>query len=138
MRVKAGDAIWSHTRNMMKSLFFLAAGLGLLVFAPANAAEGGDPARGHAFARQYCSRCHSVEAHKLKSPVAEAPPFATFSRYWPLEDLEESLAEGIMVGHAKYPMPVFQLGPEQIADLIAYLHTIQEPAEGQPQTKPGI
>ena len=91
-------------------------------------ASNGDPARGHAFARQYCSKCHSVEAHKLKSPVAEAPPFATFSRYWPLEDIEEALAEGIMVGHNKYPMPVFQLGPDEIADLISYLRTIQEPA----------
>ncbi len=94
-----------------------------------QAADTGDAARGHTFARSYCSPCHAVEAHQLKSPVREAPPFATFSRYRPLENLAKSLSEGIMVGHNKYPMPVFQLGPGEIADLIAYLRTIQAPPE---------
>jgi cytochrome c len=98
---------------------------------PADAQDSGDPVKGHAFARQYCSRCHAVEKEQAKSPVGEAPPFSTFAQYWPLEDLEESLAEGIMVGHEKYPMPVFQLGPEEIANLIAYLRTIQQPAKPQ-------
>lgn len=114
-------------RMLRSTILTLIIGSVALGVSQAQAGDG-DPARGHAFARQYCSKCHSVEAHKLKSPVAEAPPFATFSRYWPLEDLEESLAEGIMVGHNKYPMPVFQLGPDEIADLISYLQTIQEPA----------
>lgn len=87
----------------------------------------GDPARGKALAEQYCARCHSIERGK-ESPVPEAPPFSTFAQRWPLENLEEALAEGIMVGHDKYQMPVFQFDPDQIADFIAYLRTIQEPA----------
>lgn len=98
----------------------------------ARAGSDGDAVRGHEFARNYCSHCHAVEAHELKSPVPEAPPFPTFSRYWPLENLGKSLAGGIMVGHNKYPMPVFQLGPDEIANLIAYLRTIQEPQEINP------
>ena len=111
-------------------------GIGLVVVAGAIAvpfflrshdAPHGNVARGHALAVQYCSRCHAVEPGKT-SPVADAPPFYTLAQHWPLEDLEESLAEGIMVGHEKQQMPVFQLEPEQIADLIAYLRTIQVPA----------
>jgi mono/diheme cytochrome c family protein len=120
----------------MKGLSILLTGLALLRVLPALANDG-DAGRGHEFARAYCSRCHAVERHKLKSPVREAPAFATFSRYWPLENLAKSLSEGIMVGHNKYPMPVFQLGPDEIADLIAYLHTIQEPpAPGTTPPKP--
>ena len=121
----------------MKAITLGLAGLAMLLSAVPALAEEGDAARGHEFARKYCSRCHAVERHKLKSPVREAPPFANFSRYWPLENLSKSLSEGIMVGHNKYPMPVFQLGPEEIADLIAYLRTIQEPpAPSETPAKP--
>lgn len=95
----------------------------------------GSVARGHALAAEYCSRCHSIERGQ-QSPVKEAPPFSSFAQRWPLENLEESLAEGIMVGHEKYQMPVFQFTPEQIQDFIAYLKTIQEPAPNAPQTSP--
>jgi cytochrome c len=106
----------------------LAAGIAFVPFA-INRSQVADKsvARGHALAVEYCSRCHAVEPGK-KSPVADAPPFYTFAQRWPLDDLEESLAEGIMVGHEKYPMPVFQFDADQIHDFIAYLKTIQEPA----------
>lgn len=100
--------------------------------ADAEAVPTGDAARGHEFAKSYCSPCHAVEAHELTSRVPEAPAFATFSRYWPLDKLRKSLSAGIMVGHDKYPMPVFQLGPQEIADLIAYLRTIQEAPPEKP------
>ncbi|MFZ1988709.1 MAG: c-type cytochrome, partial [Alphaproteobacteria bacterium] len=122
---------------MMRGLAFGLTGLVSVLWALPALASDGDAARGHEFAREYCSRCHAVERHKLRSPVREAPPFATFSRYWPLENLAKSLSEGIMVGHNKYPMPVFQLGSDEIADLIAYLRTIQEPpAPGTNPAKP--
>ena len=108
-----------------------------LLTSQAQAGDGGAAARGHAFARQYCSKCHSVEAHQLKSPAPEAPPFATLSRYQSLDKLQSLLSEAITVSHGKYPMPVFQLGPDEIADLIAYLRTIQEPANpAVPSAKP--
>ena len=96
-----------------------------------HAKAEGSVARGHALAVEYCSRCHAVERGK-QSPVPDAPPFSTFAQRWPLENLEESLAEGIMAGHEKYQMPVFQFDPDQISDLIAYLRTIQEPAPKAP------
>ncbi len=39
---------------------------------------------------------------------------------YPVDDLQEALAEGIMVGHDA-EMPQFELDPEEIDDLLAYL-----------------
>ena len=91
----------------------------------AHADDQGDPKRGHAIARKYCSRCHAVERDARKSPVADAPPFSTLASKWPLEDIEEALAEGIMVGHEGVQMPEIELDPPEIDDFIAYLRTIQ-------------
>ncbi len=89
-----------------------------------GADQGGAPHAGRAMAQDLCARCHAVE-ETGDSPLADAPPFRTFSQMWPLHYLEEALAEGIMVGHPLYQMPVFQFTPSEIADLIAYLETIQ-------------
>lgn len=74
---------------------------------------------GKSIAEKYCSRCHAVEPDSA-SPHKSAPPFQTLSRKWPLSYLEESLAEGITVGHPD--MPEFKFEPEQISDLLTYLH----------------
>jgi mono/diheme cytochrome c family protein len=42
---------------------------------------------------------------------------------YPVEDLQESLAEGIMTGHPT--MPEFRLEPDQINDVISYLKTLE-------------
>lgn len=124
-----------NARIWVAAALLVAAGLGggayLFLKDRGGAKQEGDPLRGKALAEQYCSRCHSTERGK-ESPVPDAPPFSTFAQRWPLENLEEALAEGIMVGHDKYQMPVFQFDPDQIADFIAYLRTIQEPAPKEP------
>lgn len=89
----------------------------------ADAAEG-NPDKGREIALDKCSRCHAV-VPGAESPVAEAPRFETLGQMWPIDYLEEALAEGIMVGHEQYQMPVFQFTTEEIADLIAYLKSIQ-------------
>ncbi len=112
-------------------------GLGLIpfVFNRAQSAHR-SVARGHALAVEYCARCHAVDPNGT-SPVADAPPFPTLGQRYPVDDLEESLAEGIMAGHEKYPMPVFQFDADQIHDFIAYLKTIQVPAaKGSAPAKP--
>lgn len=76
---------------------------------------------GRLFARKQCARCHSI-GKEGNSPFEKAPPFRTFSEKWPLESLEEALAEGIVVGHAS--MPEFKLAPRQIGALISYLKTL--------------
>jgi hypothetical protein len=58
-----------------------------------------------------------------ESPLRIAPPFRTLHLRYPVEDLAESLAEGIMTAHRA--MPQFQLDSGQIVDLIAYLKSLE-------------
>jgi len=78
--------------------------------------------RGLIFVRTNCSHCHSVE-RVGESPLRVAPPFRTLHERYPVESLQESLAEGIVTGHPS--MPEFQLDPGQVADVIAYLKSLE-------------
>ncbi|HXG78159.1 MAG TPA: cytochrome c [Methyloceanibacter sp.] len=97
------------------------------------AAEKGEAGRGEALVRENCSRCHAI-GKEGESPHPEAPPFRTLSRKYPIEDLAESLAEGIFSGHPD--MPIFVFSPQDVTAIIEYLKSIQEmqppadPAEG--------
>lgn len=83
---------------------------------------GADPvADGAALVRQNFSICHAVTEDDA-SPNPRAIPFRFLGRLYPIEQLEEALAEGIMVSHQ---MPEFVLEAEQVAALIQYLNAIQ-------------
>lgn len=97
------------------------------VFAAAFAATGlaqQDPriARGRQFAEANCAMCHQIDRFG-ESPLAIAPPFRTLHERYPVEDLEEALAEGVVTGHPT--MPQVSLDSAQIADFIAYLKTLE-------------
>ncbi len=78
-------------------------------------------ARGLALVEANCSRCHAVGETGL-SPLPAAPPFRQLHELYPVEDLAEALAEGIMTGHPA--MPEFVFAPDQIEDVITYLKTL--------------
>jgi cytochrome c len=78
--------------------------------------------RGLTFVRTNCSRCHSIDKVS-PSPLNIAPPFRTLHIRYPVEHLEEALAEGITTGHPT--MPEFKLQPDQIGDVIAYLKSLE-------------
>jgi cytochrome c len=112
--------------------FALAAGLMCLsVSRPATAAEKGLADKGKVIVTKHCSRCHAVGV-KGESPHPQAPPFRTLSSKYPVEDLAESLAEGIVSGHPE--MPVFVFTPHEIDAIIAYIQSIQtaQPANAEP------
>jgi cytochrome c len=90
----------------------------------AISAEALSPAaqRGEVFVLTHCSRCHSIDK-VTESPLKIAPPFRTLHQRYPVESLQESLAEGIVTGHPT--MPEFRLDPGQIADVIAYLKSLE-------------
>lgn len=96
--------------------------LGSSVRDEAGDGVGVDTEAGRQFAQRNCARCHAV-GQKGNSPIASAPPFRTFAKLWPLESIEEALAEGIVMDHPS--MPEFTLTPRQINNFIAYLKTIQ-------------
>ena len=85
-------------------------------------------AHGHDLVRKNCSACHAI-GETGDSPLPLAPPFRTLSRKYPVEDLQESLAEGIVSGHPA--MPQFRFTPADVNDLIAYLKSIQTPQQSQ-------
>lgn len=83
-------------------------------------------ARGRAIVAELCAGCHAVEGAG-PSPVADAPPFSTLSRNYPVAHLAEALAEGIVVNHPEVDMPEFVFEPVEIDAIIAFLESVQEP-----------
>lgn len=98
-----------------------------------EAMEPGDPwgvpgsaARGEALADMRCSSCHAV-GRSGPSPMAAAPPFRGLAQRYPVAQLQESLAEGLVTAHPA--MPQVELEADDIADLIAYLDSVGSSAE---------
>lgn len=69
-----------------------------------------------------CSRCHSIDKVS-ESPLKIAPPFRTLHLHYPIENLQEPLAEGVVTGHPT--MPEFRFDPGEVGDIIAYLKTLE-------------
>jgi mono/diheme cytochrome c family protein len=78
--------------------------------------------RGVVIARTYCMRCHSIDKVS-PSPLTAAPPFRDLHKKYPVERLEEALAEGVVTGHPA--MPEFRFEADQIGDFIAFLNTLK-------------
>ena len=95
---------------------------GFLICARAIEAQEPMIQRGRAFAQANCARCHAI-GRSGESPLPKAPPFRTLHKRYPVDDLEEALAEGIRTGHPA--MPEFVLDKHQIRDLISYLKSLE-------------
>lgn len=78
--------------------------------------------RGQTLARTYCASCHAID-RTSPSPLTIAPPFRELHRRYAVENLSESLAEGIMTGHPS--MPQFRFDPDQVEDFIAFLKSLE-------------
>jgi cytochrome c len=101
----------------------IAGAAGALLFA-VTGAQAQDPAaqRGLMFVRTHCAQCHAID--KISpSPLRAAPPFRALHLRYPVENLQEALAEGIVTGHPS--MPEFRLDIGQVADVIAFLKTLE-------------
>lgn len=105
-----------------------AAFLAVLALGAADARAASEPLspraqRGLVFARTNCVKCHAIGLSG-ESPLPIAPPFRTLHTRYPVDNLAEALAEGIVTGHPS--MPEFQLDGAQIDDLLAYLKTLEK------------
>ena len=107
---------------MKTSAAVLSAACLLAVAQPACAAD--DLKRGEELLRRDCGACHAT-GKAGDSPRKEAPAFRTLSQRYPIEQLEESLGEGIMSGHPD--MPEFSFDADDVSAIIAYLNSIQQP-----------
>ncbi len=78
--------------------------------------------RGVTLARTHCAQCHSID-RLSPSPLTIAPPFRDLHRKYPVENLQESLVEGLVTGHPA--MPEFRFAPDQVRDFIVFLKTLR-------------
>lgn len=78
--------------------------------------------RGRVLTAQTCARCHATGRTGV-SPLPEAPPFRELGNRYPLDNLEQAFAEGIVTAHPAMPRFVFRAG--EIDDLIAYLESLK-------------
>lgn len=94
------------------------------MFTGAGRSEPLSPAsqRGLVFVRTNCAQCHAI-GKVGGSPMPIAPPFRELHLRYPVESLQEALAEGIMTGHPT--MPEFRLDPGQIDSVISYLKSLE-------------
>jgi cytochrome c len=89
---------------------------------PQTEAQAQSVQRGVAVARTYCMNCHSIDKVS-PSPLRDAPPFRDLHKRYPVEGLQEALAEGIVTGHPS--MPEFRFDADQIGDFIAFLKSLR-------------
>lgn len=88
---------------------------------PGVAAPAGSSGAGGVLAQALCASCHAI-GRDGDSPMRAAPPFRTLGVLYPVSDLQEAFAEGLVTAHPA--MPAFEMQPDQIADLIAYLESV--------------
>ncbi len=121
MRARAvHDSVWLFVAIAAALLAVLV--LAFIAVRSAAGAETGLVAKGEVLLRENCARCHAI-GKEGDSPHPPAPPFRTLSSKYPVEDLAESLAEGIVSGHPD--MPIFVFGPHDVEAIIEYLQSIQ-------------
>ena len=119
----------THFSGLSAAVVF---GLGACSPAPSSGDESSDRSRaeligqGQVMAETLCSTCHAIGTSG-DSPHMDAVPFRRFSWRYPVEDLAEAFAEGIVVGHPD--MPEWQFEPNDIDALLTYIESIQEPQE---------
>lgn len=94
----------------------------LIVMCGVEPSRAFNPEQGKRLALTYCARCHSIDKVS-PSPLKIAPPFRTLHERYPVETLQEALAEGILTGHPT--MPEFRFKADQVGDFIGYLKTLE-------------
>ncbi len=90
----------------------------------ALAGESEQVARGRQIAERACAPCHAIGTTG-ESPRPQAPHFREIGRKYPVDSLQEALAEGVVVGHPD--MPQVKMSEADIGAFLAYLKTVQVP-----------
>ena len=120
--------MWLHSK------FAAAALAGAAVLATHHTAfAGGGIAKGEALLTKNCARCHAIGVGG-ESAHEKAPPFRQIVTRYPLDNLAEALAEGIVSGHADMPEFVFE--PSEIDAILAYLADVKVKAGGGEKPAP--
>jgi mono/diheme cytochrome c family protein len=89
-------------------------------FAAAGPSAAQDVDAGRTIAEKLCARCHAIRSGE-KSKHGLAPSFPVIAGRYSVWQLQEALAEGIVVGHPD--MPKFVFTPRDIDNLLSYMDT---------------
>jgi mono/diheme cytochrome c family protein len=109
----------------MKTRDIAALTAGLLLLSAGFAAAAPDDAQlahGRQLVQNNCAMCHAI-GPLGDSPNGLAPRFRELHKRYPIENLGEALAQGIIVGHPGMPQLHFEA--DEVSDIIAYLQSIQ-------------
>ena len=80
-------------------------------------------AEGRQLVEARCAACHATGPAGA-SPLPAAPAFRDLHKRYPVDQLAESLAEGIVTGHPD--MPVVAFDESQVASVVAYLRCLDQ------------
>ncbi|MCP3463397.1 cytochrome c [Bradyrhizobium sp. CCGUVB23] len=97
--------------------------LGAALLLSAGPTRASSIEQGRRLALLYCAKCHATDKVS-PSPLKIAPPFRTLHERYPIEMLQEALAEGIVTGHPT--MPEFRFDSDQVGDFMAFLRTLEQ------------
>jgi cytochrome c len=78
--------------------------------------------RGHTLVEAACAACHAVGRFDA-SPLKSAPPLRDVHKRYPVEDLGEALAEGLITGHPS--KPELRFDARDVDDIIDYLKSLE-------------
>jgi mono/diheme cytochrome c family protein len=107
--------------GMRTAIFYLPIVFSLCWAGASQAQTRSDIAAGRQIAEKICGGCHAV-GPQGQSPHKDAPPFREIAARGNVENLEEALGEGIVVGHPD--MPQFKFKAQDVGALIAYLKSL--------------
>jgi cytochrome c len=79
--------------------------------------------RGYTLVEAACAACHAVGRFDA-SPLKSAPPLRDVHKRYPIEDLAEALAEGLITGHPS--KPELRFDARDVADIIDYLKSLEQ------------
>lgn len=79
---------------------------------------------GRIIAETQCGGCHASGREGM-SPRADAPPLRFLFSHYRADTLAEEFMSGVKVGHPD--MPLFEINPQGVDKLVAYLKSIQQP-----------
>ena len=87
----------------------------------ASAQTAGDTAKGHQFAQQICSECHTVEKGQRPSPNGQAPNFETIAKTPGMTAI--ALTAVLRTPHRN--MPNIIIADDDLRDVVAYVLSLQ-------------
>ena len=96
---------------------------GALGACASTADPDGRLANGRRIAERDCGACHATGPRPRAGASPDAPPFARLSSRFEMDSVVRALSQGLLTNHPR--MPVMRLDADELADLTAYLKSIQ-------------